>query len=128
MGGLALLILGVCNWSIGLRRTQLYSQMITAASHATAATDYRSFDELEPNAPLAVIGPLTAQERQLSYATARTDYYHATYLAGQALVTIGLLLTLWGFIAVIRRDSRRMMWRMGETLTISSVARHIDKD
>ncbi len=111
VAGLALVILGAGNWFIGLQRTRQYSQLISAAAHAAAATDYRSFDELDAGTGLAVLEPLTPRERQLSYATARMDFYHATFLTGQVMVLVGVLIGLFGFISVIQRDSRAALRR-----------------
>ena len=110
--GLGLIMLGAANWIIGVERTQIYSRMIVAHQHpADAATDYRSFDELDAGAGGAVLEPLTAEQRQASYATARMDFYHAAFLAGRAMVLLGLLVTLLGFISVIQQDSRRAFRR-----------------
>src|SRR5580700_1460255 len=110
--GLGLMILGAANWVIGVERTQIYSRMIVAHQQpAAAATDYRSFDELDAGAGGAVLEPLTAEQRQASYATARMDFYHAAFLAGRAMVLLGLLITLLGFISVIQQDSRRAFRR-----------------
>ena len=111
VAGIALVILGAGNWFIGLSRTRQYGQMMAAAKHAAAATDYRSFDELDAGTGPAVIEPLTPRERQLSYATARVDFYHATFLTGQVLVLAGVLLALVGFISVIQRDARSSLRR-----------------
>ncbi len=109
--GLGLIMLGAANWIIGVQRTQIYSRMIVAHQQpsAAAATDYRSFDELDEGA--AVLEPLTAQQRQASYATARMDFYHAAFLAGRVMVLLGLIVTLLGFISVIQQDSRRAFRR-----------------
>ena len=109
--GLGLIVLGAGNWIIGLQRTQLYSRMIVAHQQpsAAAATDYRSFDELDEGA--AVLEPLTAQQRQASYAAARMDFYHAAFLAGRVMVLLGVLFALLGFISVIHQDSRRAFRR-----------------
>jgi hypothetical protein len=110
--GLAVVLLGAANWGIGLERTQTYSRMISAGTQPPAATDYRSFDELDEGAGgAAVLEPLTAEQRQASYATARTDFYHAVFLAGRAMVLLGLLVTLLGFMGVIQQDSRRAFRR-----------------
>ena len=112
VSGLALIVLGAANWTVGLERTQTYSRMIVARSQPAAATDYRSFDELDEGAGgAAVLEPLTAEQRQASYATARMDFYHAAFLAGRAMVLLGLLVTLLGFISVIQQDSRRAFRR-----------------
>src|SRR5271168_3101572 len=109
--GLGLIMLGVANWGIGVERTQIYSRMIVAHEQPAAATDYRSFDELDAGAGGAVLETFTAQQRQASYATARMDFYHAAFLAGRAMVLLGLAFTLLGFIGVIQQDSRRAFRR-----------------
>jgi len=112
MSGLALIVLGAANWAVGLERTETYSRMIVARSQPAAGTDYRSFDELDEGAGgAAVLEPLTADQRQASYATARMDFYHAVFLAGRVMVLLGLLVTLIGFISVIQQDSRRAFRR-----------------
>ena len=112
--GVALIALGAANWVIGIERTQIYSRMIAARAHQATATDYGSFDELEADAGGAVLAPLTAQQRQASYATARMDFYHAAFLTGRVMVVLGLLCTLFGFISVIQQDSRRAFRRPEE--------------
>lgn len=112
--GLVLVMLGAANWIVGVERTQIYSRLIVAHQQpsAAAATDYRSFDELDGSAGGAdVLAPITAEQRQASYATARMDFYHAAFLAGRAMVLLGLLITLLGFISVIQQDSRRAFRR-----------------
>jgi hypothetical protein len=111
VAGLALMILGAGNWIIGLQRTQQYSQMIAATAHTATGTDYRSFDELDAGTGVAVLEPLTSEQRKVSYATARMDFYHATFLGGQVMVVLGLLVALWGFIAVIQTDARNALRR-----------------
>jgi uncharacterized membrane protein len=120
MIGLGLIALGAGNWVIGLQRTQIYSRLIVAHQQpVAAATDYRSFDELDESAGgAAVLEPLTAEQRQASYATARMDFYHAAFLAGRVMVLVGLLLTLLGFISVIQQDSRRAFRRPEEDAPI----------
>ncbi|HXW83847.1 MAG TPA: hypothetical protein VEJ86_05545 [Candidatus Binataceae bacterium] len=109
--GLALMVLGASNWVIGATRSAEWSRTIAARSQNGAPTDYRSFDELDAGTGGAVLEPLTAEEHQVSLATARMDFYHATYLAGRAMVVIALLLTLWGAIIEIQSDTRRALRR-----------------
>ncbi|MGH7778802.1 MAG: hypothetical protein ACREQR_03125 [Candidatus Binataceae bacterium] len=111
--GIALACLGAGNWIIGLNRTQQYSQIIARAPNAAAGSDYRSFDELDASAGVAVLEPLTARERAVSYATARMDFYHVTFLTGQMLVLVALLVAFWGVIAVIQNDARSAMGSAG---------------
>ena len=114
MIGVALIALGTANWVIGIERTQIYSRMVAAGAHPATATDYGNFDELDANGGGAVLEPLTARQRQTSYATARMDFYHAAFLTGRAMVLLGLVFTLLGFFSVIQQDSRRAFRRPEE--------------
>lgn len=120
VAGLALIVLGAANLTIGLRRTQLYSRVVAARPEAASGTDIRSFDELDPNSGGAVLDPFSNEERQVSYATARMDFYHATFLAGQVIIIAGLMLGLWGVIATIQRDARRALKRARDKSQASS--------
>ncbi|HKV55840.1 MAG TPA: hypothetical protein VJN94_14500 [Candidatus Binataceae bacterium] len=104
--GIALILLGTGNWLVGRLKTQEYSELISSANTNSVDQAYRSFDELDAGAT-AVLEPLTAEQRRVSYATARMDFYHATFLTGYVLVLAGLLLTFLGFIGLIRSDARR---------------------
>jgi uncharacterized membrane protein len=112
VGGFALILLGSVNWALGRARTQEYSRIVVAHSNVAADEAYRSFDELDPRTDRAVLAPFTDAQRQVSYATARMDFYHATFLTGQALVLAGIVLTLVGFIAIIQRDNRHVHRRV----------------
>jgi hypothetical protein len=107
--GLALVLLGAGNWIVGRERTEQYSKIIAAQSDTAADQAYRSFDELDSN---AVVEPFNSEQRRVSYATARMDFYHATFRTGQALVVIGLVLTFLGFLSIIQRDARHAMRRI----------------
>lgn len=112
VAGLMLAFVGAGNWIVGLNRTRVASQMIAQATHRSPSTDYRSFDEVDSTA--GVLQPFAEEEARVSYATARMDFYHVTFLTGQVLVILGLIVTLVGFINVIQRDTRRSMRRLAE--------------
>ena len=108
VGGLALATLGAGNWVVGLSRTEQYSQTIANAPDRVAVEEvYRNFDELDARTDAAVLEPFAAEQRKVSYATARMDFYHTAFLTGRILAVIGLTLTFLGFLRVIRSDARR---------------------
>jgi hypothetical protein len=122
MGGLALAAVGAANWTIGLSRTEQYSQIIAKASDRTAIEQvYRSFNELDARTDAGVLEPLAAEQRKVSYAAARMDFYHATFLTGRILVIIGLTLGFIGFLRVIRADGRRAMLADRDTRGSTSI-------
>jgi hypothetical protein len=112
VAGLALIVLGTVNWAIGRARTQEYSRIVVGHADLAADEAYRSFDELDPRTDGAVLAPFTDSQRKVSYATARMDFYHATFLTGEALVLAGVVLTLVGFIVIIQRDNRHVHRRL----------------
>jgi len=121
VAGLMLALVGAVNWFVGLNRTRVASAMI-AQAHRSPTTDYRSFDEVDSTA--GVLKPFAEEEARVSYATARMDFYHATFLTGQVLVIVGLIVTLIGFINVIQRDTRRSMRRLAEEVPFHIRERH----
>jgi hypothetical protein len=116
MAGLMLAFLGAGNWLVGLNRTRIASQMIAQAAHTSPSNDYRSFDEVDSAG--AVLKPFTEEGARVSYATARMDFYHVTFLSGQVMVIVGLIVTLIGFINVIQRDTRRSIRRISEDVPL----------
>ena len=112
MAGLMLMFLGAGNWMIGLNKARVASQMIAQTANISPGSDYRSFDEIDSAG--AVLQPFTEEEARLSYATARMDFYHVTFLTGQVMVIVGLILTFIGFINVIQRDTCRSMRRLSD--------------
>jgi uncharacterized membrane protein len=116
VAGFALIVLGTVNWAIGRARTQEYSRIVVGHADVAADEAYRSFDELDPHTDSAVLAPFTDAQRRVSYATARMDFYHATFLTGQALVLAGVVLTLIGFIVIIQRDNRHVHRRVRTAL------------
>jgi hypothetical protein len=111
MLGVALILLGSSNWLVGRLNTEHYGELIRSEGSSTPDQAYRSFDELDAGA-VAVLAPLTTERRRVSYATARMDFYHATFLTGYVLVLAGLLLTFFGFLGLIRNDARRATARI----------------
>jgi hypothetical protein len=111
MFGLALILLGAGNWIIGWQKTQLYGQLIASGARNRADATAPGFDELEAGAG-DVLKPFTTPEREVSYARARMDFYHATFLTGQVITVTGLIVMLLGFLSIIRRDARHTMRRV----------------
>jgi len=122
MAGLMLVLLGAGNWIIGLSKTRAAGQMIAQAAHTSPSSDYRSFDEVDSAG--AVLQPFTEEGARVSYATARMDFYHVTFLTGQAMVIVGLVLSLIGFINVIQRDTRRSIRRLADDVPLRIRERH----
>lgn len=124
VAGLALIVLGTVNWAIGRARTEEYSRIVVGHEDVAADEAYRSFDDLDPRTDGAVLAPFTNAQRQVSYATARMDFYHATFLTGQALVLAGIALTLLGFIVIIQRDNRHVHRRIHRAMDANAPPPH----
>ncbi len=110
--GLVLMILGAGNWIVGLAKTHQYSAIVAMASRTENDQSYRRFDELDQSSDRAVLAPFSAEERRVTYASTHMDFYHATFLTGQVLFALGVIITLFAFIGVVRRDARRKIREM----------------
>ncbi len=105
--GLALILLGAANWMVGRIRTREYS-VIVAEHPATAEQSYRSFEELDADGDADdVLAPFSDAQQRVYYASARMDFYHATFMTGYVLVIVGLIVTFLGFRSLIRHDASR---------------------
>ena len=109
--GLGLIVIGAANWLVGRQRTRQYSGIVAALPDSPANESYRSFDELD-NGVDAVLQPFTEEQRRVSYATARMDFYHVTFMTGYVMVIGGLMVTFFGFLGLIKRDASRAAGRM----------------
>ena len=106
--GLALILIGVANWMVGRIRTREYSVIVAEQPIKPADQSYRSFDELDPNGDADdVLAPFSDAQQRAYYATARMDFYHATFMTGYFLVIIGLIVTFFGFRSLIHHDASR---------------------
>jgi uncharacterized membrane protein YphA (DoxX/SURF4 family) len=110
IAGVVLILLGTGNWLVGLRGIVQYRRLVVAAPYPNAEL-YRNFDELDARTDGAVLAPLNQEERTVSYTAAQMDFYHAVYLTGCVLFSLGLMVTLMAFVAVIRSDAREAMSR-----------------
>jgi hypothetical protein len=111
--GIALLVLGIGNWVVGWEKVQQYAQIAATESKSDGQgrESYRSFDELGSD-PSDALAPLTAEQREVSFARARMDFYHATFMTGRFLVSFGLVFSCIGFLSLIRKDTRRAVTRL----------------
>ena len=108
--GFALVLMGVANWFVGRERTEQY-HAIVATQPPIVEHSYRSFDELDAGAD-AVLEPFSDAQQRVYYATARMDFYHATFMTGYVLVILGLIVTFLGFRGLIRRDASQAVSRL----------------
>jgi hypothetical protein len=111
IAGLVLMILGAGNWITGVTKTAQYNNALAAMAKNGSAQVSSSFEELDPGTDLAVLEPLIAEQRKVSYANAHMDFYHAAVICGRVMFAGGLVMTLIAFLAVIRRDAHRALAR-----------------
>ncbi len=106
--GLALILLGVANWMVGRIRTREYSVIVAEQPVKSTEQFYRSFDELDADGDADdVLAPFSDAQQRVYYASARMDFYHATFMTGYGLVIVGLIVTFFGFRNLIRHDASR---------------------
>lgn len=107
VAALVMMLLGVGNWLVGLNGTTQYRRKLELLRVRPATEQYRNFDELDARSDDAVLAPLIQNQRNVSYAAAQMDFYHAVYLTGRMLFGAGVIVGLLACLAAIRQDTRR---------------------
>lgn len=107
VAALVMMLLGVGNWLVGLNGTTQYRRKLELLRIRPATEQYRNFDELDARSDDAVLAPLIQNQRNVSYAAAQMDFYHAVYLTGRMLFGAGVIVGLLVCLAAIRQDTRR---------------------
>jgi hypothetical protein len=98
--------IGAADWTIGLARSQHFVHLLAGTRRIDAEKAYRHFEELDAGAGSAVLAPLSAEQKRVSYATARLDFYHAMLWAGEGMVLAGLFFALVGLGLRLRTERR----------------------
>ena len=96
MGGMALPMLGIGNWALGLsQHPQIYGQKSQSDGRAARRTLPQLRRTRRSDHDQAVLAPFIAEQREVSFARARMDFYHATFHDRALLGFLGLVLSSW---------------------------------
>ena len=105
VAGLLLLMLGLGNWIVGAVQVTQYRSLLHSNSRTGLEENYRSFQELTPQKNKAILRRITEDREKYNAARVKLDFSYVVLRGGRLLFLLGLGLTLFAFIKVIRQDA-----------------------
>jgi len=103
--GILLLTLGLGNWIVGAVQVTQYRSLLQSNSKTGLEESYRSFQELTPQKNKAILRRINEDREKHNAARVKLDFSYVVLRGGRVLFLIGLGLTLFAFIKVIRQDA-----------------------
>ena len=105
VAGLVLLLLGIGNWIVGAVQITKYQRLLRNTAKTGLEESYRNFQELDLRKNEEVLRRINKDRNKYNTARVKVDFYYVVLGGGRLLFLIGLFLTFFGLIRVIRHDA-----------------------
>ena len=105
VAGLMLLLLGIGNWIVGAVQITKYQRLLRNTAKTGLEESYRNFQELDLRKNEEVLRRINKDRNKYNTARVKVDFYYVVLGGGRLLFLIGLFLTFFGLIRVIRHDA-----------------------
>jgi hypothetical protein len=102
--GSLLLVLGVGNWVVGAVQTTRYQGLLLRIAQTGLEDNYRSFQELDHQKNEEVLRRINQDREKYNVARVKLDFYYVVLSGGRLLFLLGVLLTFFALIRLIRQD------------------------
>jgi hypothetical protein len=124
VAGVLCLVLGLSNWGIGAIETSKYQSLLSKTAQTGLEDSYRNFQELDQQKNEEVLRRINEDREKYNAARVKLNFFHVVLTGGRTIFLIGLLLTLWSVIRLIRRDAQIQIERLGGTAHHDERAKH----
>ena len=105
VAGLILLILGLGNWIVGAVQVTKFQRFLRNTAKTGLEDSYRSFQELDLRKNEEVLRRINRDREKYNTARVKVDFYYVVLGGGRLLFFLGLFLTCFGLIRLIRQDT-----------------------
>ncbi len=105
VAGLMLLLLGIGNWVVGAVQITKYQGLLRNTAKTGLEESYRNFQELDLRKNEEVLRRINKDREKYNTARVKVDFYYVVLGGGRLLFFIGLFLTFFGLIRLIRQDA-----------------------
>ena len=112
VGGILSLVLGIGNWTVGALESTKYQSLVRKTAQTGLENSYRSFQELDHYKNEEVLRRINEDRDKYNAARVKLNFFYVVLTGGRILFWIGLLLTVWALIRVIRRDAQLKIKRL----------------
>lgn len=105
VAGLMFLLLGIGNWIVGAVQITRYQRLLRNTAKTGLEESYRNFQELDLRKNEEVLRRINKDRERYNTARVKVDFYYVVLGGGRLLFFIGLFLTFFGLIRLIRQDA-----------------------
>ncbi|MGH7830168.1 MAG: hypothetical protein ACREP8_08320 [Candidatus Binatia bacterium] len=103
--GIMLLVLGIGNWMVGAMEVTKYQGIMQNTARTGLEDSYLSFQELDYQKNAEVLRRINQDREKYNAARVKIDFYYVVLSGGRLLFCLGLLLSFFSLIRIIRRDT-----------------------
>jgi hypothetical protein len=112
VAGMLSLVLGIGNWTVGAVESTKYQSLVRKTAQTGLENSYRSFQELDHYKNEEVLRRINEDRDKYNAARVKLNFFYVVLTGGRILFWVGLLLTVWALIRVIRRDAQLKIKRL----------------
>ena len=116
VAALILLILGIGNWIVGAVQITKYQSILRNTAKTGLEDSYRSFQELDHRKNEEVLQRINRDREKYNTARVKVDFYYVVLGGGRLLFFLGLFLTFFALIRLIRQDTLLKIGRLNSRL------------
>jgi hypothetical protein len=114
IAGVVCLALGIVNWGVGAIESTKYQNLLTKTAQTGLEESYRSFQELDHQKNEEVLRRITEDREKYNAARVKLNFFYVVLTGGRALFLLGLFLTLWSLMRLIRQDAQIKIAKLGD--------------
>lgn len=112
IAGFMLLFLGIGNWVVGAVQVTHYQGLLHTTTQTGLEDSYRSFQELDHQKNEEVLRRINEDREKYNAASVKLDFYYVVLSGGRLFFLLGLLLTFFALIRLIRQDTLTKVGRL----------------
>ena len=105
VAGVLLFTLGIGNWLVGAVQVTRYGHLLRNTSKTGLEESYRSFQELTLQSNQEVLRNINKDRERYNTARVKLDFFYVVLRGGRILFLVGLVLTLFALIRIIRKEA-----------------------
>lgn len=112
IAGVVCFTLGIGNWTVGAIESTKYQSLLHKTAQTGLEDSYRSFQELDHQKNEEVLRRINEDREKYNAARVKLNFFYVVLTGGRILFLLGLLLTLFSMIRLIRRDAQMKLKRI----------------
>jgi hypothetical protein len=112
IAGVVCFTLGIGNWAVGAIESTKYQSLLHKTAQTGLEDSYRSFQELDHQKNEEVLRRINEDREKYNAARVKLNFFYVVLTGGRILFLLGLLLTLFSMIRLIRRDAQMKLKRI----------------